>query len=300
MALGTAAAIAGVASSAIGTGMSFAQANAQKKAMKAADAKAAQYMADARKRLEVNYMDELAINKEPYQREREAMLAAGAQAMEASVEGSERGAAANTGRILAAQQQAQGDIRDQMNRDLFNLEAASAEEDSRLRDAQAQLDMGEAAGAQQASADAAAARQAALAQGIQGAVNTVSGLIQLPSLYGKTEISAGDTVGDFLSTNPEFSAPSNAVVGNVAGNTPAGILGQGPQMKQMNNVVRQSPFDFSQRPQMKQMVGTRESLMNSPFMQQRTRGMVSNIPNQSFSNIEPIPLQSGINFFQYQ
>lgn len=299
MALGTAAAIAGVASSAIGAGMSFAQANQQKKAMKAADDKAAQYMADARRRLEVNYMDSLAINKEPYERQREAMLAAGAQGMEASVEGSERGAAANTGRILAAQQRAQGDIRDQMNRDLFNLEAASAEEESRLRDAQAQLDMGEAAGAQQASAEAAAARQAALSQGIQGATNAIAGAISLPSLYGKTEISAGDTVGDFLSTNPDFSAPSNAVVGNVAGNIPAGSLSQGPQMKQMTSIRNQGSFDFSQRPQMKQMVGTVDNLMTSPFMQQRTRGMVSPIPNQSFGNIQTVPLQNGINFFQY-
>ncbi len=185
MALGTAAAIAGIASTAVGTGLSFAQANSQKKAMKAADAKAAQYMADARKRLEVNYMDELAINKEPYQRQREAMLAAGAQAQQASVEGSERGSAANTGRILAAQQQAQGDIRDQMNRDMFNLEAASAEEDSRLRDINTQLDMGEISGAQQQSAQASAARQAALSQGIQGAVNTIEGAIALPDLYKK-------------------------------------------------------------------------------------------------------------------
>ena len=185
IATATALAIAGVASTAVGTGMSFAQASSQKKAMKNADAKAAQYMADARKRLEVNYMDELAINKEPYQREREAMLAAGAQAQQTSVEGSVRGAAANTGRILAAQQQAQGGIRDQMNRDLFNLEAASAEEDSRLRDINTQLDMGEISGAQQQSAQASAARQQAIQQGIQGAVNTIEGAIALPGLYKK-------------------------------------------------------------------------------------------------------------------
>ena len=298
MALGTAATIAGIASSAAGAGMSFAQANKQKKAMKAADAKAAQYMADARKRLEVNYMDELALNKEAYERERDANLVLGSQAINVFREADPRGTG-QIGKVLAAQQRAQGDIRDQMNRDLFNLEAASAEEDSRLRDAQAQLDMGEAAGAQQASAEAAAARQAALSQGIQGATNAIAGAISLPSLYGKTEISAGDTVGDFLSTNPDFSAPSNAVVGNVAGNTPAGSLSQGPQMKQMTSIQNQGPFDFSQRPQMKEMVGTVDSLMNSPFMQQRTRGMVSPIPNQSFGNIQTIPLQNGINFFQY-
>jgi len=259
MAIGTAAAIAGIASSAVGAGMSFAQANSQKKAMKAADAKAAQYMADARKRLEVNYMDELAINKEPYQREREAMLSAGAQAMQASVEGSERGAAANTGRILAAQQEAQGDIRDQMNRDLFNLEAASAEEDSRLRDAQAQLDMGEAAGAQQASAEAAAARQAALSQGIQGAVNTVQGVIAMPSLYGKNKMAIDQTNNRNLTS--QLGIEKMPVGGNI------------------QSIAPQSSNQLA-LPQM--------------------GGMLSPIPNQSFSNIQRTPLQSGINFFQYQ
>ncbi len=187
MALGTATAIASIASSAIGAGLSFSQAMGQKKAMASADAKAANYMAKARERLEVNYMDELAINKEPYQRQREAMLVAGAQAQQASVEGSTRGAAANTGRILAAQQQAQGDIRDQMNRDMFNLEAASAEEDSRLRDINTQLDMGEISGAQQQSAQASAARQQAIQQGIQGAISTVEGVIAMPELYRKTD-----------------------------------------------------------------------------------------------------------------
>ena len=184
--IATVAAIGAIASSAAGAGMSFGQAAKQKKLQVSADAKAANYMAKARERLEVNYMDELAINKEPYQRQREAMLVAGAQAQQASVEGSTRGAAANTGRILAAQQQAQGDIRDQMNRDMFNLEAASAEEDSRLRDINTQLDMGEISGAQQQSAQASAARQQAIQQGIQGAVKTVEGVIAMPQLYKDT------------------------------------------------------------------------------------------------------------------
>ncbi len=239
IATATAVALAGVASSAAGAGMSFAQANKQKKAMQAADAKAAQYMADARKRLEVNYMDSLAINKEPYERQREAMLAAGAQGMEASVEGSERGAAANTGRILAAQQRAQGDIRDQMNRDLFNLEAASAEEDSRLRDAQAQLDMGEAAGAQQASAEAAAARQAALSQGIQGAVNTVQGVIAMPSLYGTNKVKGPSqpfTAPDFTPAQQALSNPEFNLSGfnQIQQNQGVDQFGNIPQFGQMN------------------------------------------------------------------
>ena len=257
IATATALAIAGVASTAVGTGMSFAQASSQKKAMKNADAKAAQYMADARKRLEVNYMDELAINKEPYQREREAMLAAGAQAQQTSVEGSERGAAANTGRILAAQQQAQGVIRDQMNRDLFNLEAASAEEDSRLRDINAQLDMGEISGAQQQSAQASAARQQAIQQGIQGAVNTIEGAIALPGLYKKDKNArtmSGPTLSKAESKGLENRQDFTPITGGYSYNDIGrdqlsypnqfyGTLGM-PNRKNPNQMLQNDPFNI--------------------------------------------------------
>lgn len=257
IATATALAIAGVASTAVGTGMSFAQASSQKKAMKKADAKAAQYMADARKRLEVNYMDELAINKEPYQREREAMLAAGAQAQQTSVEGSERGAAANTGRILAAQQQAQGVIRDQMNRDLFNLEAASAEEDSRLRDINAQLDMGEISGAQQQSAQASAARQQAIQQGIQGAVNTIEGAIALPGLYKKDKNArtmSGPTLSKAESKGLENRQDFTPITGGYSYNDIVrdqlsypnqfyGTLGM-PNRKNPNQMLQNDPFNI--------------------------------------------------------
>ena len=257
IATATALAIAGVASTAVGTGMSFAQASSQKKAMKKADAKAAQYMADARKRLEVNYMDELAINKEPYQREREAMLAAGAQAQQTSVEGSERGAAANTGRILAAQQQAQGVIRDQMNRDLFNLEAASAEEDSRLRDINAQLDMGEISGAQQQSAQASAARQQAIQQGIQGAVNTIEGAIALPGLYKKDKNArtmSGPTLSKVESKGLENRQDFTPITGGYSYNDIVrdqlsypnqfyGTLGM-PNRKNPNQMLQNDPFNI--------------------------------------------------------
>lgn len=205
-----------------GLTMSFAQAQQQKKAMASADAKAANYMAKARERLEVNYMDELAINKEPYQRQREAMLAAGAQAQQASVEGSTRGAAANTGRILAAQQQAQGDIRDQMNRDMFNLEAASAEEDSRLRDINTQLDMGEISGAQQQSAQASAARQQAIQQGIQSSVALAGEIASAPDLY-KKDLGAQRSA----LSNTQLSQEQFQEIGNIEGGSMGEAAGAG-------------------------------------------------------------------------
>jgi len=179
--------IAGLAISAGSAGMSFGQAAKQKQAESSAKSKAEQSMADARKRLEVNYMDALSINKEPYERQREAMLSAGAQALEAGREGSERGSAAMAGRVLAQQQEGQGQIRDTMNRDIFNLEAASAEEDSRLRDVNTQLDLGVASGAQAAAAAAADARQIAISQGIQSSAQFAQQAIAMPDLYRQTK-----------------------------------------------------------------------------------------------------------------
>jgi hypothetical protein len=78
--------IVGLAVSGTGTAMSFAQANKAKKAGEAAEADAARAMERARKRLEVNYYEEIAIRKEPYELEREALLQQGAQAVAAGQE----------------------------------------------------------------------------------------------------------------------------------------------------------------------------------------------------------------------
>jgi hypothetical protein len=178
-------AIAAAAAAAGGTAMSFSAASKEKKAQKEAQDKVKSKMSEARKKLETNYMDVLSINKEPFERQREALLSAGAQALEAGIE-SERGGAATAGRLLAAQNEAQGQVRDAQSDRLFDLEAAQAEEDSRLRDIGVQLDLGEVAGAQDAAA-ASADRAAQLTrEGVQGAVNTVGAVAAAGALYGKT------------------------------------------------------------------------------------------------------------------
>ena len=179
----TIAAAAGLAATAAGTGASFLQARKQKKAASAAASKAAESMLKARERLEVNYFDALAIQKEPYEQEREALLSQGAMGMQAGVEGAQRGAAATAGRIQAAQAQAQAGVRTAMGQELLGLEKLSAEEDARLRDMQAQLDLEEVAGAQMAQANAEEARQKAISEGIQGAVSTVGQAAAMVPLY---------------------------------------------------------------------------------------------------------------------
>ena len=160
-------AVIGLTTSAIGAGMSFAQAAQQQKNIRAAQASAAQAMDAARKKLEVNHFDQLSINKEPYELQREALLSSGSQAIQAAVEG-DRGAAAAAGRVQMAQNEAQSGIRTEMNKELSALAQQSAMEDSRLRDIGIQLNLQETQGAQQAMADAEQARTAAITQGVQG------------------------------------------------------------------------------------------------------------------------------------
>ncbi len=149
MAIATATAIAlgGLALSAGTTTMSFAQAGKQKQAQRQAEEDAEKAMAEARKKLEINFYDNLGIQKEPYELEREALLSQGAAALQAGVE-SERGAAATAGRIQMAQQQAQAGIRTAMGQELSNLEKLSAAEDARLMGLGYNLDLEEVAGAQ--------------------------------------------------------------------------------------------------------------------------------------------------------
>jgi hypothetical protein len=175
-------AVIGLGTQAVTTGMSFAQASKQNQLMKEAQANANKAMSDARKKLEVNYYDQLAIKKEPYELQREAMLSSGAQALEGARE-ADRGAAATAGRLQAMQNQAQAGIRTEMGQELMNLEKLSATEESRLRDVNVQLDLGEAAGFQMEAKDAEQAKTAAMAQGFEGVAGMANYAAQMVPLY---------------------------------------------------------------------------------------------------------------------
>ena len=167
IATSTALAIGGMAVSAAGAGMSFAQAAKQNRLMSEAETKAAEALAAGKKELEKNYYAGLAIQKEPYELQREAMMGAAAQAVEAGQE-SERGAAATAGRIYEAAQQGQGDIRATMGKELSDLEKLKAAEESRLSGEKSKISLEEAAGYNQAAADAQKAAAQATTGAIQG------------------------------------------------------------------------------------------------------------------------------------
>jgi hypothetical protein len=181
----TTAAIVGIAATAGTTAMSFTQASKQGKLQKQAEADAAKAMAEARKKLDVNFYEQLGIQKEPYELEREALLASGAQAIEAGVE-SERGAAATAGRVQMAQQQGQSGIRSAMGQEMLGLEKLAAGEESRLRDVGYGLDLGEAQGAQLAARDAEQAKVLSTQQGMQGVTSLGQQVAQALPLFSKS------------------------------------------------------------------------------------------------------------------
>jgi hypothetical protein len=176
------AAGAGLAATGATTAMSFTQANKQKKLQSQAEAEADKAMASARAKLDVNYMDALSIQKEPYELQREAMVAQGAQAIDAAQE-SERGAAAGAGRVQMAQNEAQGGIRTAMGKELTDIDRLKRTEESRLRDLQTQLDLGEVEGAQMAARNAQEMAAQATAQGFEGVTSMATQAANLIPLY---------------------------------------------------------------------------------------------------------------------
>ena len=163
--------IAALGLSAAGTGMSFAQASKQGKLRRKAEDEAAKSMEAAREIMKTNYLKGLSLPKEAYEREREALLSSGEQALRAGAEGEGRGAAATAGRVQMAQQAGQRNIATAQADRLLELEMMGAKEDSRLQTGLANLEMMGVAGAQQAARDAQMSQMQAVQQGFQGLKN---------------------------------------------------------------------------------------------------------------------------------
>lgn len=195
----------GLATTAATTTMSFVQAGKQKQAQRQAEKDADEAMANARKKLETNFYAAQGIKKEPYELEREALLAQGAEAIQAGVE-SERGAAATAGRIQLAQQQGQAGVRTAMGQELTNLENKQLAEDSRLRDIGVQLDLGEVEGAQLAAANAEKLRAQSIEQGMQGVTSMGQQAAQFIPLFAKSDV---DAKGNPITLRPDrFALPT--------------------------------------------------------------------------------------------
>lgn len=169
--------------SAAGSAFSFAEAGRQRKIERQAQRDAEKALAEARKKLEVNYLKGLSIAKEPYELEREALLQQGASALAAGVEGDPRGAAATAGRVVQAQQAAQAQQRAQMAKEIQELDLIAAREEASLQSQRVGLDIGEVRGQQAMAADARRAAAAATQAGVQGLVDIAMTGLESRDLY---------------------------------------------------------------------------------------------------------------------
>ena len=197
--------IAGLAITAGTTAASFAQANKQKKLQKKAEAAAEKSMESARKALGVNYFEELAVQKEKFELQREATLTAQKDMMSGLQDAGPRALAGGVGRLGLAGQKAQQETRTAMGKEMSDLQKMTAQEDSRLRDVGVQLDLAEAQGAQEAAARADEQRAQAIDEGIKGATSTVQQGLSMVPLYQQNLGAQKAAVGGMEFNPEEFS-----------------------------------------------------------------------------------------------
>ena len=170
-----------------------AAAKAREKESKAQRA-AAKAMAEARKKLEVNYFKGLSLPREAYDLEFEKMAVFGTSALQAGTEGDQRGVGAVVGRVgqMIAEQAKQQRV--DMAREMTAFKVAVAKEETNLQKMKVALDAGEAVGAQKAAQDA----------GVEARYNTQQVVEQLAK-----GVSGGLTSGVFDKKNIEPEGDSD-------------------------------------------------------------------------------------------
>ena len=233
----------GLAATAGTTIASFAQAADQNRKMKQAEQAAAKAMDSARKRLEVNYYEQLGIQREPYELARRELLSQGALATEALKEGDARSLAAGVGRVQLAQQAGQEKVATAMQQEKAQLGRLIAGEASRLADIGSQLDLQEAIGAQEAASDAQQAEAQALQQGFAGVTRLGAQIATLPQLYEKTASAKAFNQFD-RRFNKSFGKSSQEFVSGINPETMTLTTDQKKILKQAGSIGGMSALEY--------------------------------------------------------
>lgn len=206
LALGLTSLAVGVAT----TTASFGQAAAQSKKQKRAELAAQKALEDARKRLDVNYMADLGINKEIYDIARDMSMVQAAGLLQGGQEGDIRGLGSIAGQVYQQDLLGQQQVRAAQEQEMNRIEELIAQEDARLAGLQADLSLQEAEGAQLAARDAENAKRAAIASGIEGAISTAGQAVSMAPLYGRG--TAGQRKAGITSLGQD--AVNSAIFGN--------------------------------------------------------------------------------------
>ena len=183
--MGVATAIA-IGTSVASAGASAKQASSAGLAARKAGRTAEESFDKAMKELSVNRIAGLSLPREAMERQIEASLAAGAEATQAGRE-SERGAAAIAGQVYRGQTEAQRNIAGDISQQLMGLESATAEEETRLAGARANLNLAEAQGAQAAASQFGAQQDAAITGAFSALGQAGQQYLQGSELYKKSK-----------------------------------------------------------------------------------------------------------------
>jgi len=289
----TIAATASLAATAGGAYKSFKQANEQRDAMLDAQKKADNAMQEARKNLDVNVYAALEIPRDAYAQQVQANLVAGAQAIQAGVEGEGRGAGAVAGMIQAQQNATQNEIRANMGQDLYNLQAATAQEEARNRDIGIQMDLGEVEGAQLAAANANELGTQAFNQGMQGVISGVGQLASMAPLYEKSastrqynklvKENVGDkpgqykTLEEFQNALPGLGAKSTIGLSGVASTTDSDYIDN--QVATLISKAKAQGQTLSREDALKAITGKMTGNQFMDYMIQQDRGQLKELRN---------------------
>jgi hypothetical protein len=261
MGVETALMAGGLAMSAGGTATSFINAGKQNKIMAKAEADAQKSLDEAKKQISVNAYKGLSVNKDPYNKERDALVASGAQSIEAGKE-SNRGAAATAGRVQMAQNDAQAGIQASQSKEEKQLDMLVANEDSRIKDMIGQISLQTAQGSQLQARDAKFAQSKDLSGAFAGMGAMGKELISMAPLYSKTADHAKSNVGNndtqselgsggAGSDNPEnFQATGSApmVPENNSGDAPSDFESMTPdkQLSFLQDFYQKHPDKYKQ------------------------------------------------------
>jgi len=213
------------AATAIGLGLtiasttgSFIQSATAAKQRDKAERDAEEASQEAKKQLEKRFYKGLPIQKEVYERAREALTSTGAQLVGAGAEADPRLLAGITGRVAQSQIAGQRQIAGDMGKELQDLALLAAEEESRGAKNLANLALSETMAQTQAAQVAEAQRTASLEQGIKGltsiggqvlamqpdnpksdaAKNVERATEQLERAIKRGEVAAGTNLTEFL------------------------------------------------------------------------------------------------------
>lgn len=173
---------------------SFIQAGQRQKEIDKANKAAQKAVAEARKQIELKPFEALTVSDTPYERQREMFASQAAQATQAAAEMGAAGMG-RVGAIAMAGDEAQAKVRDQQIKQQEAIDMLKAQDEARAAGQLAGLSLGEAAGAQDAAADAQRAKAAAITSGFgaltgvgqqMASVNPVTGEAMF-ELYGNNK-----------------------------------------------------------------------------------------------------------------